>query len=435
MTYHASMFQAHRRTLLLLATAWLFGPRAAVAQTRPAADSLLVRVHAGLLEVVRASDPQLRALRSGVEATRAAQRAAGRAPAASIDAGLSDGPGGDVAAGNLTVTASRPILLGPRRAAARAAAQTEVGIAELDVEAHERALSLVLLRDLADAVGATLVLRRLSTSDAWLASAEEALGARFAAGTARFLDVLRVRTERLQVAAERSDAIADRAAALAALRARVGPSRSSAALAAAVDSAASADDVRAWLFLLGEVPAVDSLVRWSEVVRSASAAQRRAVAERDGLLADQRAQLIGAAGLQRIGPANGGPSVGIVLGASATWPYSVRRGLSAAREAADSGVVAMGARAVAAHAAATANAETALARDVAARERVALFSGVLLGAVESEREAAIAQYRNGEMSLLELLDLERSLLRLEIARARAITAAAAARASLFGLDP
>ena len=46
----------------------------------------------------------------------------------------------------------------------------------------------------------------------------------------------------------------------------------------------------------------------------------------------------------------------------------------------------------------------------------------------------LAHYRNGELTLLELLDFERALLRVEIERARAISAAAAARAALFGLD-
>ena len=51
-----------------------------------------------------------------------------------------------------------------------------------------------------------------------------------------------------------------------------------------------------------------------------------------------------------------------------------------------------------------------------------------------ERESALAAYRTGSLSLLELLDFERALSRAEIERIRALVDAADAWADLLGAD-
>ena len=51
-----------------------------------------------------------------------------------------------------------------------------------------------------------------------------------------------------------------------------------------------------------------------------------------------------------------------------------------------------------------------------------------------ERESALAAYRTGSLSLLELIDFERALSRAEIERIRALIDAADALADLFGDD-
>lgn len=429
----------HWSSALFAVTASVSTPLFALGAQGTTASDPIPALHEQLLVRARIANPALMAARARLDAARAGQRAAGAAPVTTLDADLTDGPGGDIAAGNLTLAASRPIGLGARRTAARAIAASEVVIAARELEAHERALSLVLTRELAAAVGATRVMQRLTASDAWLADAEAALSVRVATGEARYLDVLRVRTERLQLAAERADAMADRRVALAVLSAQfgapLGNEWSATALAARVDSAAAVEDVGAWLLLLGERPPTDSLLEWADAVRAADALRQRAIGEREALLATQRAQLIGAAGVQRIGPANGGPAMGLVLGLSTTLPFTGRQGLAAAREAATADVGAASVAREAARSDARATLEAAVARDDAARERVALFSGVLVSAAESERESALTQYRNGALSLLELLDFERALLRVEVERARAIAAAAASRAALFGLEP
>jgi outer membrane protein TolC len=68
----------------------------------------------------------------------------------------------------------------------------------------------------------------------------------------------------------------------------------------------------------------------------------------------------------------------------------------------------------------------------AARARITALDGALLVAAEQERETALAHYRAGTLTLLELLDFERALLRVELERADAIRDAASVRAALLG---
>jgi outer membrane protein TolC len=238
----------------------------------------------------------------------------------------------------------------------------------------------------------------------------------------------------LQLAADRADAVAERRAAIAALAQRVGPDVTSDSLAALVDVTAREHRFEDWLTLIGHRPPADSLLGWSDALRAARADQQRAAAQQRLVTAEQRSQWNGVAGVQRIGPDNGGPSMGIVLGLSSTLPFTARRGLLASRAAADSLAFAADANALAANVQANATLQAAFAHDDAAQERVRILHGALSGATAGERDAALAHYRNGEITLLELLDFERALLRVEVERARAISAAAAARAALFGLD-
>lgn len=399
-----------------------------------AAPSELLGAHRQLLSTASNADAALRIARARLAAAKAASAAAAPTPVTTLGAEFADGLGGNIATGNLTVTASREIHSGARRAAARDVAAVDVATAMSEVAAHERALSLEITRDLAAAVGATRILARIDAGDVWLADAESALTTRFSNGDARYLDVLRVRTERLQLAADRADAVADRRAAIAALRTRVGDAMTATTLAALVDRAAADAEPESWRALLGSRPANDSLLGWSDALRAARADEARSEAQRRLLVAEQRRQWNGVAGVQRIGPDNGGNSLGIVLGLSTTLPFTARRGFAALQQSADTNVMAAAVTSAAVQQHVASQLDAALARDEAAQERLRLFNGALGGATSGERDAALAHYRNGEITLLELLDFERALLRVEVERARAITAAAAARAALFGLD-
>lgn len=67
----------------------------------------------------------------------------------------------------------------------------------------------------------------------------------------------------------------------------------------------------------------------------------------------------------------------------------------------------------------------------AARERLAAFDAALLRGVRQERETALAAYRSGELSLIELLDFERALARAEVEQRRAHIEAVVALADLI----
>ncbi len=422
----------HRGTVLLAALCTTFAPQALSAQQAPPTD--VAAVHAQLLRAAQISDPTLRAARARLAAERARARLADIGPVTGLDAEFADGLGGNIATGNLTLTASRPFVGSVRRRAARDLAAADVQALDREILALERALALQLTSDLAASVGSTRIVRRLEASDAWLADAERSLTARYANGEARYLDVLRVRTERLQLAAERASELGARRMALAALRLRVGSAGADDSLGALVQHLASSDDTTPWLALLGARPSTDSLLDLSDALREARGAEQRTVALRAQQVAEQRAQWSGLAGLQRIGPDNGGPSIGIVLGLSTTLPFTAARGIALTQAAADADVAAAGVATAVARASAAAALESALARDDSAMELLQLYAGVLGAASASERDAALTHYRNGSLSLLELLDFERALLRVEIERARAIAAAASARAALFGLN-
>ena len=64
-----------------------------------------------------------------------------------------------------------------------------------------------------------------------------------------------------------------------------------------------------------------------------------------------------------------------------------------------------------------------------------MYDAAALQGARDEREAALAAYRSGGLSLLELLDFERALSRAEITRLQTLTEAADALAVLQGGAP
>ena len=74
---------------------------------------------------------------------------------------------------------------------------------------------------------------------------------------------------------------------------------------------------------------------------------------------------------------------------------------------------------------------TARARYEAARERLASYDAALLLAAREERTSALAAYRDGALTLLDLLDFERALAQAEIGRLRTLLDGYAGLASLL----
>jgi outer membrane protein TolC len=266
-----------------------------------------------------------------------------------------------------------------------------------------------------------------------LLGADEGVRGRFSVGQARYVDVLRVRTERLRVQTERSSALAESRAARAVLLAPLRADSARRQVQAVIDSL-TADPGDAWRALLPVALPLDSLIALTEAVQLGGVDAERARRERELVLAEQRAQVNAYAGIQRIGQANDGPTLGPSFGVSVSLPFTAARGNRLALGAADQRIVTATASSEAARAEARARAEAGLERYTAARARLETFDAALLRGAREERESALAAYRTGSLTLLELLDFERALARAEIERIHALVDAADAWADLMGAE-
>ena len=384
-----------------------------------------------LTAVARSGNLELQSRRRAVDAARALERATGHAPAASVALSLSDGPGLDPAGGNAELAVSRELFLGARLAAARGRASVELAATEQELAARERLLSSQVLSLLANAASQLRLERRLTRRDRLLEEAETALRVRFAVGSARYVDVLRVRTARLEARVQLTAARAESMAAASALVQFIGTADGTPVLGL-LDSAASDALSASWLAALPVPQAADTALALHAEVRMARAAVARAVAASRELEVLRRPQLAGLAGLQRISPVNGGNSASFMFGFSSTLPFTARRSNALTAEASMQAIGASRAEEAAVEASARAELEQNTARYTAARERLRAFDEALLVAADAEREAALAAFRAGTLTLLELLDFEQALVGVEVERARSLAAAADANLARFG---
>ena len=394
------------------------------AQAASAADSVLLD---SLRQTALTVSPLLAVHRAELSAAEARVAAAGLLPPVVLSGEIDEAPGFDPGAASLRVEVSRELRSGARRRAAREVAFARVDAARIALQTSERVIAARLAAALSSATAAGAVARRFAAEDSLLAAAEDALRGRFALGEARYVDVLRLRTERLRVQTERARALAEARAGHAALIALAAPFGEPAG-ALLVDSLLERAARGGLVFLPQAPPPLDSLLFASGAVQLAELAVRRARAERRLVAAEQRTRIEASVGFQRFGELERRASFGPVLGASITLPFTGPRRqevLVAERE-----LQAAEAARVATIAQVRALLTEALARYDAARERLATFdAGVLRGARE-ERESALASYRTGDLSLIELLDFERALARAEVERLRALSEAAGALTEL-----
>lgn len=404
----------------VLALALLF-PLHARAQEGPGAGALR--------EAVLRSNPEVAARRTAVRAAGARARAAGFAAPAVLSGEAEEIPGADPGQASVRLEVEKELLSRGRRDAARALAAAEVRAASAELASAERRVAARAARALTQAAGWSAIARRLGAEDSLLVSAEAALRARFSVGDARYVDVLRLRTERLRVQSERAEAAAEARAGRVALEAILGPGptpEQAALLEAALVEAASRAPAA-----LPPPPDMDSLLARSGAVLLAEAAVERARAGRQLLLAEQRPRLAAAVGVQRFPSDEGGSTLGPTLGASVSLPFTARRGNAAAAQAAGVDVAAAEAERAAVAAAVRAELVVARERYESARTRLAVYDAALLRGAREEREAALASFRTGDLSLIELLDFERALARAETERLRGVLDAADALADLL----
>ncbi len=378
-------------------------------------------------------NPEILAARAALEAARARLSAAGFAPPAVLNAEAEEiHEGWDLSrAGSLRLELERELLGGGRRAAARELAAAEVDAASAGLYSAERRVRAVAARALARTAGWSAIERRLGVEDSLLASAEESIRARFSVGQARYVDLLRVRTERLRVQTERASASAEARIARQVLEALIRPPEGAAPPPPAIPLEPLIEArAKAFPVPLSPAPDLDTVVAASGALRAADAALARARSARALALAQLRSRFSGFLGIQRFAD-DGRFTLGPTLGGSVSLPFTAPRATSTAVAAADREVEA----AEAERGATLANLRTDLA---AARERYEVarlklggYDAALLQGAREERESALGAYRAGDLSLLELLDFERALARAELDRLRSHIDAADALADML----
>lgn len=381
-----------------------------------------------LTPLLRRASPLVAARRAQLDAAQARAHAAGFALPLALAAEVEEVPDGIAVgrAGSARLELSREITPG-LGTARRALAQIDVDRAQLELELAERLVVARAVHHLAEATGATAIAARLASEDSLLVGAEQVLQTRFAVGDARYVDVLRLRTERLRVQSERAAVLTEARAARGRLLALVAPPDTVLAGATAlVDSLVGArlDLAR----LLTPPPPLDVLLAGSGTTRRAALAIDRAQRARRLGRVERRPSLVASLGVQRFETGTG-HTLGPTIGASMTLPFTSRAN-AAADAAAARAIVAARATGRAALAHLQANAAAARDQYETVRARLALYDAALLRGARDERESALASYRSGALSLLELLDFERALARAEIDRLRTHIEAAEAIANL-----
>lgn len=377
-----------------------------------------------LKQVVRETNAILGARRARVDVAVARRGVAGFQPPLTANAEVENVPNVvDIFSAQQRVDLTQEIVPGSRRAAERAIADLDVERARLEVGIAERALDAAVDRLVAKAAGAAAVAARLTSEDSLLRGAEEALRTRFAVGDARYVDVLRLRAERLRVESEIGRSRVEERSSRRQL-VRLGVADDSIRLGPVIDDAV-ASARRAYLgSTIATPPNIDSLIGSALVRQLAASAVARADAARRLVAAEQRSSVNATLGLQRFVNAGGSSVLGIVAGVSIPLMMTARPAGAARVAVAEYEVVAARADQRAAEAQLAATLARAVDRYDAARLQISAFDAALLQGARQEREAALSAYRNGGMTLIELLDFERALAQAEVARIRAQVEAA-----------
>ncbi|MBA4073243.1 MAG: hypothetical protein C0497_15690 [Gemmatimonas sp.] len=431
-----------RATLALAVTTGLGGaqvPDTAGAQSLTA-DTLLARLLPPALRTsVLASAPDITVRRAELRAAEARWRAAGFAPAAVLSLEAEDARNGRIDTGTPRFNVSRDLLSSIMRRALSATAEADVRVARVALAAAERQVVAQASRALYAAAAWRAIARRLAAQDSLLSAAESAVRARFGVGEARYTDVLRLRAERLRVQSDRAAAATEADVALFSLAALAGDSTAASNAVTAVDRASPSvaggsvgADVE-----LPPAPAVESLVAIAADVRLADARVVQAATERRLVLARQRPAVSARIGLQQIAAdGNRGTGLGPIVAAGISLPFTAGTANRAAVAAADAGTSAAAVARTATVTTTRAKISVSRARYESARQRFASFDAALLRGAREEREGALAAYRANDLSLIDLLDFERALSRVEIDRTQALLDALTALSELLsGTSP
>lgn len=423
---HTHMLQRIRCTSVIVLM--LLGVASLSAQSPVDQDSL----ETALLTLILPRHPEIVARRAALDFADGRLRAAGRQTAPTLSAEVEEIPDGiDVPnAGQMRLMFERDFLTGPVRSAERTIARVERDGAAAALSLTEASVRAAVKRDLAVWRGWLSVAGRLAAEDSLLQEAESGLLSRFSTGDARYVDVLRIRTERLRVKSERAEALRTSQTGKRHLEANAGEVDSSVAELGRLLSTAGIHP-GTLLPAPPPVPGIDSLLAAGDALRLASLRvdNARGLAARSR--AARRTQLSGGVGIQRFTGDKGDFTVGPSLRATISLPFAVSTSNRLQQAAADLRI----ADAEAERAAFVVRLRIALllAMDhyASAVERLQVYDGALLTGAKEERESALSAYRSGQLSLLELLDFERALSRAETDHLRAAIDVSTAYADIY----
>ena len=433
---HHRSSKARRRSMGVSVLACAFLPITAVAQSsaithlesQPAAFASVS--DSVLRDAVLRSSQELAARHFALRAAETRATAAGSRPATILTGEADEVPNGiDLpGAGSLRFDLEQELMGRSIRAAMKSVAASEIEIARAAIVATERRLLAALDRNLIRLSGWSAISRRLAAEDELFSSAEVSLRGRFAAGDARYVDVLRLRTERLRAQGDRAAAVTEAGAARVAILGLAGAGESSSVVTAALNAVTTAEPS----FTLAPIVGVDSLLALSGALHLSRAQVVRAEAARRLALAEQSRRITASFGAQRFQKENGGYSFGPAVSLSTTLPFTARKANRARAAAAGFAQQTEEAEQRGNLASIRSSLSIAAARYEAARNRLGVYDAAVLRGAREERESALASFRSGDLSLAELLDFERALSRAEVDRIKTRIEASDALSDVFG---
>ena len=304
---------------------------------------------------------------------------------------------------NMTLGIDHEFTPAAERRAEVALSQADIRLAEARLNGIQLSLASSLDRVVLATVVNRQITRRLAAEDSLLERAGATLNARFSVGDARYVDVIRLRTERLRVQADLLEA-----------ESRI--ARATAELRGLVSQDVSIPKVEAIAVRLPEIsPNIDSLVQNSPAARVAAANELRTRALIDVARARGAHTWRGSLGVQRFPSEDGSSRIGPAIGASVTLPIFNRRAQQLAVDAAALDSAAARLSSQAATTSLISTMRSAYAQIDATKRSISAVNQQLILAAREERESALIAYANRELTLVELLDFERSLSRSEIA--------------------
>jgi cobalt-zinc-cadmium efflux system outer membrane protein len=376
---------------------------------------------------IRAASPALAARSAALAMAQARRAAAGYLAPAMLSAEVEEVPSfANVAdAQSLRLDVSRELLPAGQRRAQRTLADLEVQRAAREIAVAAQLIDATIDALVVRAAGNAAIASRLASEDSVLRGAEEAVRARFAVADARYVDVLRLRTERLRVETEQRTAGAEYAITRGQLL-RLAPPTDSAGLAALVDSVLARVARRILAAAPAPLPSIDSLWAAAGARELLELDVQRADAAITAARAAARATLSPTLGVQRFGELGESKRFGLVAGIAITLPFTASAANRSRVVAAERELDFARTQRTAVESQLGARLAVAADRYAVALSQLAAYDSTLLRGARDEREAALASYRSGSVSLIELLDFERALAQAEVSRIRSRIAAAEA---------